>query len=201
MRLVSRFFKATVIGGLLFMVPLILMILVLQKGLGIVAKIVAPVARQYPDHRILGVGLTTILSIVVIVLLSFLFGLLVRTRPGRRFRDWLEYTIVGKMPGYAIMKGMLRGATGLEKEDEQAVALIRIEDAWQIGFVVEVHPDGHRTVYVPGAPNPSSGSIFYMTEDRVRLLDAKSHTVVMAIRHLGVGSKEFLKGKLGPPTA
>ena len=199
MRIVSRFVKPTIIGGLLFLVPLILMILVLQKGLGIVGKIVGPIAERYPDHRILGVGLTTILSIVVIVVLSFLFGLLVRTRAGRRVRDWLEYTIAGKMPGYSIIKGMIQGATGLEKEDEMAIVLVRIEDAWQLGFVVEVHADGHRTVYVPGAPNPSSGSIFYMTEDRIRLLDAKSHEVVMAIRHLGVGSKDFLKGKLGEP--
>ena len=199
MRLFSRFIKATIVGGLLFLVPLILMILVLQKGLGIVAKIVAPIVERYPDHRILGVGLTTLLSLVVIVILSFLFGLIVRTRAGRRVRDWLEYTIMGKMPGYAIMKGMLQGATGLEKEAEQTVALVRIEDAWQLGFVVEVHADGHRTVYVPGAPNPSSGSIFYMTEDRIRPIDAKSHAVVMAIRHLGVGSKDFLKGKLGEP--
>jgi uncharacterized membrane protein len=197
MRIVSGFFKATVVGGLLFMVPLILMTLVLQKGLGIVEKIVVPIARHFPDHRFLGVGITTILSIAVILLLSFGFGLLVRTTAGRRVRDWLEYTIMGKMPGYAILKGMLQGATGLEKEDETTAALVRIEDAWQLGFVVEVHADGHRTVYVPGAPNPASGSIFYMTEDRIRPLDAKTPAVVMAIRHLGLGSKEILKGKLG----
>jgi uncharacterized membrane protein len=103
--------------------------------------------------------MTTILSIIVIVLLSFGFGLLARTAAGRRVRDWLEYTIMG--------------------------------------FVVEVHADGHRTVYVPGAPNPASGSIFYMTEDRIRPLDAKTPAVVTAIRHLGLGSKEILKGKLG----
>jgi hypothetical protein len=34
MKVVSGFFKATVVGGLLFMVPLILMIVVLQKALG-----------------------------------------------------------------------------------------------------------------------------------------------------------------------
>ncbi len=54
MKIFSGFFKATVIGGLLFMVPLILMILVLQKGLGIVEKIVVPIAKHFPSLRMMG---------------------------------------------------------------------------------------------------------------------------------------------------
>ena len=199
MKVFSRFFKATVVGGLLFMVPLILMVLVLQKALGLVSKIVIPLAKHFPDHKILGVGITTILSIVVIVILSFLFGLAVRTRAGRRVRDWLEYTILGGVPGYTFIKGMIQGATGLEKEDDTKVALVRIEDAWQIGLIVEVHADGHRTVYVPGAPNPASGSIYYMTEDRVRMVDVKMGQALNLIRRMGAGSEDVLKGKLDEP--
>jgi uncharacterized membrane protein len=196
MRVFSGFLKSTVVGGLLFMVPLILFVVVLQKGMNIVGKIVVPLAKRFPEHTILGVGITTILSIAVIVILSFLFGLIARTAAGRRVRDWVEYTIMGRVPGYAVVKGMIQGATGLENEKDAQVALIRIEDAWQLGFVVEVHPDGHRTVYVPGAPNPSSGSVFYMTEDRIRPVDVNLPAVVKTIRHLGLGSKDLLKGKL-----
>ena len=197
MRIFSGFFKATIVGGLLFMVPLILMVVVLQKGLGLVRKIVVPLAKYFPERTFLGVGMTTILSIAVIVLLCFLFGLVARTAAGKKVRDWLEFTIMGKLPGYALVKGVIQGATGLENEEDVTIALVRIEDAWQIGFVVEVHSDGHRTVYLPGVPNPASGSIFYMTEDRIRPLDVKTPELVMAIRHLGLGSKDFLKGKLG----
>ena len=201
MRIFSGFFKATIVGGLLFMVPLILMVVVLQKGLGLVRKIVVPLAKYFPERTFLGVGMTTILSIAVIVLLCFLFGLVARTAAGRKVRDWLEFTIMGKLPGYALVKGVIQGATGLENEEDVTIALVRIEDAWQIGFVVEVHSDGHRTVYLPGVPNPASGSIFYMTEDRIRPIDAKMGQMLTVIRHLGIGSKDLLKGKLTPPAA
>ena len=201
MRIFSGFFKATIVGGLLFMVPLILMVVVLQKGLGLVRKIVVPLAKYFPERTFLGVGMTTILSIAVIVLLCFLFGLVARTAAGRKVRDWLEFTIMGKLPGYALVKGVIQGATGLENEEDVTIALVRIEDAWQIGFVVEVHSDGHRTVYMPGVPNPASGSIFYMTEDRIRPIDAKMGQMLTVIRHLGIGSKDLLKGKLTPPAA
>ena len=201
MRIFSRFFKATIVGGLLFMVPLILMVVVLQKGLGLVRKIVVPLAKYFPERTFLGVGMTTILSIAVIVLLCFLFGLVARTAAGKKVRDWLEFTIMGKLPGYALVKGVIQGATGLENEEDVTIALVRIEDAWQIGFVVEVHSDGHRTVYLPGVPNPASGSIFYITEDRIRPIDAKMGQMLTVIRHLGIGSKDLLKGKLTPPAA
>jgi len=200
-RIFSGFFKATIVGGLLFMVPLILMVVVLQKGLGLVRKIVVPLAKYFPERTFLGVGMTTILSIAVIVLLCFLFGLVARTAAGRKVRDWLEFTIMGKLPGYALVKGVIQGATGLENEEDVTIALVRIEDAWQIGFVVEVHSDGHRTVYLPGVPNPASGSIFYITEDRIRPIDAKMGQMLTVIRHLGIGSKDLLKGKLTPPAA
>ena len=201
MRIFSRFFKATIVGGLLFMVPLILMVVVLQKGLGLVRKIVVPLAKYFPERTFLGVGMTTILSIAVIVLLCFLFGLVARTAAGKKVRDWLEFTIMGKLPGYALVKGVIQGATGLENEEDVTIALVRIEDAWQIGFVVEVHSDGHRTVYLPGVPNPASGSIFYITEDRIRPIDAKMGQMLTVIRHLGIGSKDLLAGKLTPPAA
>jgi len=200
-RIFSGFFKATIVGGLLFMVPLILMVVVLQKGLGLVRKIVVPLAKYFPERTFLGVGMTTILSIAVIVLLCFLFGLVARTAAGKKVRDWLEFTIMGKLPGYALVKGVIQGATGLENEEDVTIALVRIEDAWQIGFVVEVHSDGHRTVYLPGVPNPASGSIFYITEDRIRPIDAKMGQMLTVIRHLGIGSKDLLKGKLTPPAA
>ena len=201
MKIFSGFFKATIVGGLLFMVPLTLMVVVLQKGLGLVRKIVVPLAKYFPEKPFLGIGMTTILSIVVLVLLCFLFGLAARTRAGKRTREWLEYTILGKVPGYALVKGVIQGVTGLEDDNDAKVALVRIEDAWQLGVVLETHDDGHRTVYMPGVPNPASGSIYYMTEDRVRLLDVKMGEAVKVIRHLGVGSKDLLKGKLGAPAA
>ena len=65
-------------------------------------------------------------------------------------------------------------------------------------FVLEVHPDGHRTVFVPGAPSPLSGAVYFLPEDRVRLLDVPVAPVMKALRGLGIGSAALLEGRLGP---
>lgn len=199
MRLIPRFVRATIVGGLLFVVPLILMGLVLRRGLDLVAKVVRPLAAQFPDHRILGVGLTTILSAVVILVGSFVLGLAAQTAAGRRVRDWLEWTILGKMPGYAILKGVLKGSTGLEDEEDVRVVLARLEDAWQLAFLVETHADGQCAVFVPGAPSPTSGSVYFLPKDRVRATDIPMAKALLTIRHMGAGSEELLRGRLGDP--
>jgi uncharacterized membrane protein len=39
------------------------------------------------------------------------------------------------------------------------VVLARIEDSWQIAFLVERLEGGHVAVFMPGVPNPLSGSV------------------------------------------
>lgn len=196
MRLIPRFVKATIVGGLLFMVPIILMLLVLKQALGMVRKVVTPVAVHFPDHTILGVSATTMLAAVLIVVTSFFMGLAAQTSAGRRLREWLEWTVLGKVPGYAMLKGVLQGSTGLEGEPAVQIVLARLEDAWQLAFLVETHADGQRAVYVPGAPNPASGSIYFLPADRVRPTDIPMTKALATIRRFGAGSDELLRGKL-----
>jgi uncharacterized membrane protein len=191
-----RFVKATLVGGLLFMVPIILMLLVLKHAVEMVGKVVAPLAGHFPVHKIAGVGVTTILAAILIFVVSFVLGLAAQTSAGRRLRDWLEWTILGKVPGYAMLKGMLHGSTGLEQEGDVKVVLARLEDAWQIAFLVEAHKDGQCAVFVPGAPNPSSGSLYFLPADRVRPSDLPIMKAIGIIRKLGAGSEEALGGKL-----
>jgi hypothetical protein len=75
------------------------------------------------------------------------------------------------------------------------VALARIEDAWVLSFVVERHPSGLFTVFVPSAPTPAAGSIYYLTAERLKLLDVSVSTAVGCIMRLGIGSHELLDSR------
>lgn len=46
------------------------------------------------------------------------------------------------------------------------------------------------TVFVPSAPTPAAGSIYDLTEDRVKLLDVPVSAALGCIMRLGVGSHE-----------
>jgi len=198
MKLFFRFLKASVVGGLLFVVPLILLLVVLRHGVDLAQKAVAPIVRRLPVHTIGGVTVATLAAVTVLLLVALVVGLFAQTATGRRVREWLEYTILGRLPGYSILKGLLGGTGGLEEGTAAAQpALAWIEECWVFAFVMEVHADGHRTVFVPSAPSTLSGAIYFLPEDRVRPLDVPLAAVMKAIRRFGLGSADLLKGRLG----
>jgi uncharacterized membrane protein len=193
-----RFVKATVVGGFLFLVPLILLLVVLGKGIELAKKVVGPAVAHLP-HSVGGVAVASLAAAAFLLLLALLVGLFAQTSTGQRVKDWLESTVLGKIPAYSIVRGMLEpsGVVG----DKSKPALAWVEESWVYALVMEEHEDGHRTVFIPGAPSPMSGSLYFLPENRVRLLDLPLPAFLKEIRAMGVGSNRLLKGRLAPPTA
>jgi uncharacterized membrane protein len=130
-----------------------------------------------------------------LLFVCFIAGLAIRTRAGARVNAQLERVILQRMPGFTFVKTIARGLAGLESGAELSVALARIEDAWVLSFVVERHASGLFTVFVPSAPTPAAGSIYYLTEDRLKLLDVPVSTAMGCITRLGIGSHELLDSR------
>jgi uncharacterized membrane protein len=71
--------------------------------------------------------------------------------------------------------------------------LARFDDYWQIALEVERIPGGTVVIYLPGAPDPWSGSVCYVTEDRIQPLELTFLPVLRTLRGLGKGSNEQLR--------
>jgi uncharacterized membrane protein len=65
-------------------------------------------------------------------------------------------------------------------------------------FVVEENLDGRYTVFVPAAPNPTSGAIYIMEKTRVHLLNISVLKTAKCVSEWGVGSEELLKSMRAP---
>jgi len=93
------------------------------------------------------------------------------------------------VPGYSFVKGF---ADNMRQSDELSESFIPIivqfDDYSQLAFEIEHLEGGKVVVYLPGAPNPWSGTVVYVTPDRVRRLPMNVGDVVRNIRKLGKGS-------------
>jgi uncharacterized membrane protein len=74
------------------------------------------------------------------------------------------------------------------------VVLARFDDAWRIGFRIEGLENGLVAVFVPGAPNPQLGVVYFMTSDRVKPADIPPAATLKCLRRLGAGSDALLHG-------
>ncbi len=187
--------KSTLLGGVLFLIPAVVLILVVQKAMQFARHLSGPAARAVMSGNVHHPFVATLVAILLLVILCLVAGLVARTRTGKRSTKWLEDVILGNFPGYQMVKSMTQSLISVDESRDVTVALARIEDAWQLAYVLEEHDNGLLTVFVPQAPSPMSGSVYYLEASRVKRLDVSVARAGMCVKRLGLGSKELLRGK------
>ena len=196
MKNVLDFLKTTLLGGIFFLVPIVVVAFVVVNVLDIAGAIVEPVATLIPVQSVSGISMARLLAGALLVLICFLAGLLANAALAKNLVDWLESAVLRDLPGYAVIKSIGESMAGIEKDHTHQAVLARIEDSWQIAFLVERIDGGYVAVFVPDAPNPWSGSVLFMTEDRIKSLGLSRAELLKCLARLGVGSNSLLAGRL-----
>jgi uncharacterized membrane protein len=200
-RSILLFVKATLIGGIVFLLPIVVAIIVLAHALSLAEKAAKPAMALLPD-ALAGAVTVTAAAVAVLVLVSLLAGLFARTRAGSRVMAWFESSLVGGLPQYQLVKSMAEGMAQVENAKGVTPALIYVGDAWQLGYVLEGLGRGKDWVgaFLPQAPTPMSGNILYVPVERVRPLEMTMVQAMSIVKRLGVGSADALRGvDLTPP--
>ncbi len=193
MKGLADFVKTTIVGGLLFLVPALILVVVIKSAFELITKVLVPIERFLPLKSFGGVAVAHVLSILIILGICFAAGLAARTRLGRTLSEVLEKAIARKIPGFGLIKGMTGEVANIQLQSDISVALARIEEAWMLSFILEELENGLLVVFVPSAPTPAAGSVYYLTEDRVKRLDVPVSTAMKVIMRLGLGSGELLQ--------
>ena len=190
-----NFLRTTLLGGLLFLVPIVAFVFIIEKAVALSHKLVQPVATHLPFKSLLGLDTPKFIAVGVLVLFCFLAGLLAKARFAKRSVVWLENTVLSFIPGYEFIKSMATMTVG-QQDVLRQVVLVRIEDALQIGFVVERIDDNRAVVFVPDTPNPRTGAVFFMTNDRFEPTDISPAAAMKCLRRHGTGAAALLRGRL-----
>ncbi len=190
------FIRTTVLGGLLFLFPIVFIVAIIGKALEITNKISARLTGLLAIDSIGGLAVVELLALVILVLICFLAGLAARTAVARRFLQSLEMNVLGKIPAYTLLKAKAESALRPEDMGNMSPVLGRFDDSWQLGFEIERIGDGKVVVFLPGAPDPWSGSVCIMTEDRIMPLDLTVKSAADVMKRLGKGLTGALRDPL-----
>lgn len=196
MKSIFKIIKATFLGGILFLAPLVVLLVILEKGYGIIQKITLPLAKHLPRIHVLGIALQELVGIIIIILICFLAGLLAKTAKAKKLVQKLEDGILSFVPGYSFMKNMNENIMGLESKDDLKVILVPTDAGLQFAFLIEEINENKFAVFIPDAPNPWSGSVVFVEKKDITDIDISQKQALACIRKLGFGSKVLLKNKL-----
>lgn len=93
-----RFIKATLIGGVAFLVPVVVLLMVLGKAFEIMSRLAAPVQRFLPLQPVGGIAAADLVAVVAIVLVCFVAGLFAMSGFARRFYHRIDGVLM-LLPG------------------------------------------------------------------------------------------------------
>jgi len=193
----TAFLKTTLIGGILFLLPLAIVLMILGYAFRLASTVAQPISDGLDLQRwggVAGIGVVTLLSALVLLLVAFAGGMAARTYVGDRLTRWFEGSLLGRLPQYQMLKSMAEGLAQLESAAGIKPALISIEGGWQIGYLLESLENGWLSVFLPQAPTPMSGNVMYFPADRVRPLGITMVEAMSIIKRIGVGSGAALHG-------
>ena len=196
MKSILKIIKATFLGGILFLAPLVVLLIILEKGYGIIQKVTLPLVNYLPRVHVLGIALQEIVGIIILIFICFIAGLLARTSGAKKMIHKLENGILSFVPGYSFMKNMNENIMGLESKENLKVILVPTDAGWQFAFLIEQIDDNNFAVFVPDAPNPWSGSVVFTEKKDIKEIEITQKQALACIRKLGYGSKDLLKNKL-----
>jgi uncharacterized membrane protein len=197
MRRLNVLFKDTLVGGLVFWIPLFAVILILKK---FYTALTGPVSKFAGLLGIdAGAVATPILVSVFLLVIFFLSGLILRIGFLRRSRNWIDTQLCIYIPGYDFYKRNLITRIDPEAAPEGRTAvLLTVDSVSRPGYIVETLDDGRLVVFVPTKPDAPDGSIIIVPPDKVQKLKGGEKRLGLILQHQGKGLDQWLQDSRQP---
>jgi len=195
---IKSFFKTSLLGGLVVLLPVGILALLFAWVFGMVQRWVQPLTNLVTSLTVLNELLAMFVALCLIVVACFVVGLILRTQVGRFIHEKLEDHILKIAPGYNLIKETVLQFLGNRPSPFSSVALVRLfgNDTLVTAFVTETHDNGWYSVFVPTGPNPTSGNIYHLKPEYVHKVDLPIEDVMRSIISCGAGSASVVKAFL-----
>lgn len=194
------FFKTTALGALLIVVPIGIIGFALWQVTSLAGGLLGPVFEHLPFDSATIRVLVIAAALLLVVLLCYFTGLLVRTRWGRRLRRWVERRLLEKIPGYKMVRSLAHQYLGHEVERKFRPVMVDVHatGAKMIGLEIEELGDGTVAVFLPSVPAVTLGQVQIVPEERITPIPASLHVTIETLTMFGEGASKLIAPP--PPT-
>jgi len=109
------FIKSMLVGGIVFLIPAIIVVVALGKLIGVLKAVAKTPAPFFGIKSVIGGIELDLLAITVTVLLCLVAGLLAKRASAKRMREELDSTLLSSVPRDALSKGFASGSLPLSR--------------------------------------------------------------------------------------
>ncbi len=194
---IKIFIRTTLFGGFLIVLPIIVLIFVLKWFFDFLTSYIRPITNILIETTNIERVVASLIAIAIMLIIFFIVGLIVQTKIGKIFFEFMEERFLKRVPLYKIIKETVIQLFGGEKILFKGVALVRPfgNDTLITAFITD-QIDDYYTVFVPSAPAPTGGYIYHIHKDNVTIIDYPVEEAMRTVLSLGAGSKVLLNKKI-----
>lgn len=194
MKNLFTFFKTTIIGGLVVIIPLAIMAIVVGDAVNSLIAIMRPLTQDFPFGAFTNSVIALLFVIAIIITVCFTAGFLLSTLWGRAAKNWLEKTLFERIPMYTTLRGLTQKFAGIEGADFPVVEIdLYNTDNRVLGVLVDTLPDERQVVYVPSSPIVTVGQLHILPRVRVTQTDLSMSDTIGCLSQMGVDANKLYK--------
>ena len=190
-----KFVRTTIRGALAVLVPILIVVFLGKKIYSAIRGALIGMSGWLPD----AVPFRAIVTLIAILIVFFLVGMFLRTRPGQRFIDWLETNIFDRVPFYGLIKTVVRQVAGMEDAEGFTPVLAEMEGGFVIAFQVEEFDNGFVSIFLPSSPSPTAGSVYLYPKSMVHPIPVTFFKTLRCVSRWGNGAGTLLAALASTP--
>jgi uncharacterized membrane protein len=176
------------IDGVLMALPLGAAAYLVHKMVALLVPLLKPAAQLLPPGHLFGVAAIDLAALALLLLGLVGLGQFSRSRAGRRVAERLEQRVLGRIPGYLMVKSIAADFGSSEQDEGLRPALVSFDDNQVLGFVIEHDAATDRVaVFLPGSPSPGGGNVVVVPAARVQMLDSTLGAARRTMKQRGMG--------------
>jgi len=179
-------------GIVLFLFPIMIVVFIFEKAISIAQSIIQPIKSNLPDERIFGIGMFSLLSLLLILVVCYFAGVLSENKKVKSLFVFIEDNLLVFIPGYTMIKSEA-SETIKDGDDDWKVVMINEDDDLIFGIEVEKRPNGYSMIFFPEPPDAKSGEMKLMPESKLKRIDLSVNKLVKIIRNYGHDSEDIPK--------
>lgn len=184
----KNFVTNTFIGGLVVLLPALIFGFLINWIVSFFGSLLEPLASLFPI--VINPTFAKFIAFLLVIAFCFSLGLFIRTNFGNEIFSWFEDAALSRLPFYSTIKETVKQFVGSESTPFAKVVLVKPYggSAKMLGFVTAMMKDGTYTIFIPTAPNPTSGFVIFLQEEDIEHLDMSVEEAMRTNIGLGRGA-------------
>jgi len=175
--------RSRILAGLVFLIPVFAVIIILQKLWTTLRSAGTYLVQLFGLKSLLGSHSVTIATAVLLIIVFYLVGWLVKFSALKRMRDWIERTALQYIPGYLTYKAQMEEKVN-PKADTRIPVWVSTDSGKRPGLLINEQAE-RAIIFFPNSPDSNNGQVLMVASQAVTKIEMNASAFIKSLQKFG----------------